>query len=144
MEEQTIQNKLFNLYEAEEHLRKRAIKIIEGSKQLQLHLTVVEYAMDLADVFRQFKTNDEDIKTIQILGMRMFNAFGASIKLTCSGYHQNGALILRDVLETVFLIDLFTRDKTAITLWRLSDQKERLKRFRPVKVREALDKEDGF
>lgn len=32
--------------------------------------------MDLADILRQFETADEDLKVIQLLGMRTFNAFG--------------------------------------------------------------------
>ena len=54
--------------------------------------------MDLADIFRQFDTSDEDLKVAQVLGMRTFNAFGVSPKLAPSGYHQN-SVILRDVLE---------------------------------------------
>jgi hypothetical protein len=39
-------------------------------------------------MLRQFNSNDEDLKVAVILGMRTFNAFAASIKLTPSGYHQ--------------------------------------------------------
>ncbi len=100
--------------------------------------------MDLTDVFRQFETSDENLKVAQILGMRTFNAFGASLKLALSGYHQNSALVLRDVLETVFLLDLFAGDRALIERWRYADRKERKKSFSPVKVREALDNRDGF
>jgi hypothetical protein len=99
--------------------------------------------MDIADVFRRVDTCDEDVKVIKILGMRTFNAFGASLKLALSGYHQNSALILRDVLETVFLIDYFG-DRSLIARWRFADEKTRRDEFSPVKVREALDKRDGF
>ena len=100
--------------------------------------------MDLADILRQFDTNEEDLKVIQLLGMRTFNAFGASLKLALSGYSQNSALILRDVLETVFLIDYFAGDRSLIGRWRFADKKARMKDFGPVKVREALDARDGF
>ncbi|MGE8941828.1 hypothetical protein ACO2I3_07945 [Leptospira interrogans] len=33
-----------------------------------------------------------------------------------------GALILRDVLETVFLVDYFRMKRSAITKWRMADQ----------------------
>jgi hypothetical protein len=133
-----------SLHGAEEQLRYKALDIIGVQDKLSLHLQVVEAAMDLADVLRQFDTNDEDLKVIQLLGMRLFNAFGASIKLTLSGYHQNSTLILRDVLETVFLIDLFAGSRGSITRWRLADKSARRKDFSPVKVREALDSRDGF
>lgn len=51
---------------------------------------------------------------------------------------------MRDVLETVFLIDLFAGDRTLIERWRFADEKARIKDFGPVKVREALDTRDGF
>lgn len=100
--------------------------------------------MDLADILRQFKTDDEDLKLVQILGMRTFNAFGASLKLALSEYTQNSALIMRDVLETVFLLDLFQSHRTLIQSWRFADKKTRMKDFRPIKVRIALDSRDGF
>jgi hypothetical protein len=100
--------------------------------------------MDMTDVFRQFGTEDEDLKVIQMLGLRLFNALATSVKLALSGYFQNSALIMRDILETVFLLSLFNTDRRAITRWRFADKKARFKEFRPLKVREALDNRDGF
>jgi len=60
------------------------------------------------------------------------------------GYSQNSALILRDVLETVFLIDYFAGGRTPIERWRFAEKQARMKDFGPVKVREALDARDGF
>src|SRR5262245_55594183 len=91
---------LASLHAGEEFLRGKAISLIAVDERLKLHLTIIEAAMDLADVLRQFDTADEDLKVIQLLGMRTFNAFGAGMKLALSGYSQNSALILRDVLET--------------------------------------------
>ena len=129
---------LASLHAGEEFLRDKAIGLIAGDERLKLHLAVTEAAMDLADVLRQFETADEDLKVIQLLGMRAFNAFGASVKLALSGYSQNSALIPRDVLETVFLISYFAGDRILIERWRFADKRARLKDFRPVKVREAL------
>ncbi|MGJ5135700.1 hypothetical protein [Bradyrhizobium oligotrophicum] len=139
-----IPENLTRLHSAEQLLRQKACSMIAADPRLQLHLSVTEAAMDLADSLRTFSTNDEDLKVAQILGMRTFNAFGASIKLTLSGYHQNSALILRDVMETVFLLDLFASDRPLIERWRFADKKARMKDFSPVKVREALDARDGF
>ncbi|MEP7457595.1 hypothetical protein [Phyllobacterium sp. SB3] len=138
-----ILSKLAGLHKGEEFFRGKALEIIGANTLLQQHLAITEAAMDLADVLRQFDTTDEDLKVIQILGMRTFNAFGASLNLTLSGYHQNAALILRDVLETVFLIDYFAGDRSLIERWRFADKKARRDEFAPVKVREALDKRDG-
>jgi hypothetical protein len=99
--------------------------------------------MDLIDMLRKFQTDDEDIKVIQLLGMRMFNAFGASLKLALSGYPQNSVLLMRDIMETVFLVDLFKGDKTLIEKWRFADEKTLKNYFSPVAVRKALDERYG-
>ncbi len=144
MTETSIPENLLSLHKQEEMLREKATEIVEGSDCLALHVSVVEHAMDLADVLRQFQTKDEDLKVVQMLGMRIFNAFGASLKLAMSGYSQNSALVLRDVLETVFLMDLFKTDRAKIEQWRFADKKERMKKFKPIDVRMALDARDGF
>lgn len=138
-----IPQNLASLHSAEEQLREKAHGIIAADPRLQLHLAVTEAAMELADMLRQFDTSDEDLKVAEMLGMRTFNAFAASIKLALSGYHQNSALILRDAMETVFLLDLFAGDQSLIERWRFADKKARTKDFSPVKVREALDARDG-
>lgn len=98
--------------------------------------------MDLADTLRQLPNDDEDFKVIKLMGMRMFNALAASLKLALSGYSQNSALIMRDVLETVFLMDFFGHERAALTRWRLADR-EGMKEFLPIRIRKALDARDG-
>jgi len=112
--------------------------------RLQLHAQVVKEAMNMMDWLRQYRTDDEDLRLIQALGIRIFNAFGAAMKLCLSGYYQNAALIMRDVLEVTFLIDLFSSDRPAIARWRTADKAARLKEFKPVNVRSKLDERDGF
>jgi hypothetical protein len=141
---QDIPENLARLHLGEEELRTKALAMIKADNRLALHLRVVERGMDLADLIRQFPTDNEDLKVIQVLGMRLFNAFGASLKLALSGYGQNSALIMRDVLETLFLLELFRGDMAAIARWRSADKKARIKEFSPLRVREALDARDGF
>ena len=144
MSEQAIPENLRSLHGQEEGLRARALELVAADARLPLHVRVVENAMDMADFLRQVPTEDEDMKVIQVLGMRTFNAFGASLKLALSGYSQNGALILRDILETVFLLNLFRSDRTLIERWRFADDKTRRREFSPAAVRKALDERDGF
>jgi hypothetical protein len=138
-----LPDNLDSLHGQEEQLREKALALIEKDRALGLHLVVTEQAMNLCDVLRQYHTDDEDLKVIQVLGMRMFNAFGASMKLGLSGYIQNSALILRDVLETVFLIDLFDGDRALIAKWRFADAKTLRQHFSPAAVRKALDDRYG-
>ncbi len=132
-----------SLHNEEEQLRIKSLAAIEGDADLLLHLQLIETAMGVCNMLRQFETSDEDLKVIQMLGMRMFNAFATSLKLIMSGYYQKGGLIMRDILETVFLVDFFRTDRAAITRWRFADKKERMASFSPVRIREALDKRDG-
>ena len=92
------------LHDGEEELRARAIAELYENPRLFLHFNVAEQAMDLIDVFRQISTNDDDLKVVKLLGMRMFNALASAIKLMLSGYYQTSAMLLRDILETVFLL----------------------------------------
>lgn len=144
MNDNIFPRRLANLHFGEETLRNNALILIAKSESMQLHLSAVESAMDLADALRQFPTKDEDLKVIQLLGMRTFNAFGSALKLTLSGYSQNSALIMRDILETAFLINYFSGDRLLVERWRFASKKTRRKEFSPVKVREALDARDGF
>lgn len=139
-----LPNKLGALHMGEQGLREKAEAFIAENPKLQLHLTIVEHAMDLADWFRKIPINDEDLKVLQIMGMRTFNAFGASLNLALSGYFQNSALIMRDILETVFLLNYFSGDRAEISRWRLADKAVRKRQFAPVHIRTALDKRDGF
>lgn len=111
---------------------------------LRTHLDVVECTMDLMDVLRKAGRNDDDDEVVQALGIRIFNDLASALKLALSGYSQTAAMILRDVLETVFLIDYFRGEPSAITRWRLANPSARWGLFSPVKVRRHLDKRDGF
>jgi hypothetical protein len=142
--ENGLPENLNRLHAGEEVLRTKAISVVHSNAPLLLHFQVAECAMDLLDVMRQFDTEDEDIKVVQMLGMRLFNAFASSIKLMLSGYSQTSAMVLRDILETVFLLDYFKTNREAITRWRSADKQMRLREFRPIRVREALDERDGF
>ena len=132
------QNLIF-LYRQEEFLRQKALNIIEGSARLSLHMVAIERTMTLARLFINYNTEDKDLKAIQMLGIRTYNAFAASLKLALSGYSQNSALIMREILETAFLLDLFQSDRAAIERWRCSKKTEE---FRPINIRKALDKRD--
>ena len=132
------------LHAEEERLRVEACALIAGDRQLELHVSVVANAMNLVDTFRMLPTDDEDMKALQSLGIRVFNCFGSSLKLALSGYWANSLLDMRFILEVVFLMDLLDGDRSLVATWRTADQKERKKRFSPFAVRVALDVRDGF
>lgn len=130
------------LHEGEELLRQKSVCAIEASDQLSAHAALIECAMDLINYFcLHHQHRDDDQLTIQLLGIRLFNGAATAMKLLLSGYYQTSALTQRDLLETAFLLALFTRDSTQIANWRSNSN---ARTFKPVNVRKALDDGDGF
>ena len=89
------------------------------------------------------KARSNDELTIQYLGIRLFNAAAASIKLVLSGYPQLALAQIRDVVEVAFLLDYFLTSPGEINVWRTADNKDRKGKFSPVRIRMALDERDG-
>jgi hypothetical protein len=89
------------------------------------------------------RENDDEL-TLQLLGIRLFNAAAASIKLALSGYYQKAFDQVRDVIETGFLIDYLISHPSEIAGWRSADKKVRMNRFSPAAIRRALDTRDGY
>lgn len=87
---------------------------------------------------------NEDKKAIRLLGMRLFNGCAASFQLTMSGYYQAAGMLMRDLLETVFLLGFFDFNREMIAEWRVADTSTRIKKFGPATIRIALDEKDGF
>ncbi|MDI4232247.1 hypothetical protein OZ411_05380 [Bradyrhizobium sp. Arg237L] len=75
---------------------------------------------------------------------RVFNSAGACLKLGRAGYFQPAFAMVRDIVEIEFLADLFTRDNKYLSRWIQIDRKTRKKEFKPVIVRDTLDKLDGL
>jgi hypothetical protein len=133
------------LHSGEENLRVKSISWIEQDVKLLRHAKMVECAMNLFDVFIKHHVHaNKDELIVQCLGIRLFNDFSSSIKLLLSGYYQTATVLLRDVLETTFLLDYLQVNRNLIAIWSECSEMERLKQFAPAKVRIALDDRDGF
>jgi len=135
---------LTSLHEHEEELRKRSLAVIKADVALADHWDLVAEAMNAIWAF----TNDhvhgsENELTLQYLGIRLFNAAGASIKLALSGYYQKAFDQVRDVIETYFLVDYLSTYPERIDEWKVADKKKRISHFGPGIIRNALDKRDG-
>ena len=114
-----------SVYNNEEQFSAKSLSSIESEADLLLNIKIVESAIDICQMLRLFKTNDQDLTVIQVFSLHIFNAFASSIKLMMSGYYQNSALIIRDILGTVFLADFFCTNDQQITRWHNGDKKER-------------------
>jgi hypothetical protein len=65
------------------------------------------------------------------------------VKLVRCGYWQPAGLVARDVLESMFLLDLFAGEPAEAVRWASMSDGERVNKFGPVHVRERLDQRDG-
>jgi hypothetical protein len=80
---------LTSLHEHEEALRKQSLDEILSSSDLTAHWNMVAEAMNAIYAFsHDHPHGSDDELTLQYLGIRLFNAGGASIKLALSGYYQ--------------------------------------------------------
>jgi hypothetical protein len=80
---------LKTLHEHEEKLRAESLAIINKSATLKEHCHVIHEAMNIVYGFtRDHPHRSEDELTLQLLGIRLFNASAASVKLALSGYYQ--------------------------------------------------------
>lgn len=135
---------LLLLNEGEEEIRKNNILFLEACPDLLAHLDLTERSMDLIDVFvRQQVEVDDDGRAIQHLGIRIFNGLASAWKLMASGYYQKAALIQRDLIETIYLVDYFRIHPDTVSAWRFADRKQLQREFGPSAVRKALDEHGG-
>jgi hypothetical protein len=133
------------LHEAEETIRGQSLEAIKASEHLRMHAEMIEHTMSTLWYFiREHQSLSDDVRTIQLFGIRLFNATASVLKLLLSGYYQTSVLQQRDLLETIFLLDYFRMDQSLIAEWRDSTDGVRRKKFSPATVRKALDKRDGF
>ena len=139
--------RLTAIHEGQLILRSESVKAVTDDKDLLQHVSLIERAMDIlymcsTECSSSLEADDE--KVVRLLGMRLFNGCASSTQLTLSGLYQNAAMIMRDLLETVFLLGYFQQHPETISVWRTADTVARLKEFKPAKIRTALDEKDGF
>ncbi len=134
------------LHTGEEIVRSKSLKAIAGDEDLSRHVAVIEKAMDVLNLLSMNPPpgEDENAKAVRLLGMRLFNGCAAAFQLTLSGYYQCAAMIMRDLLETAFLLSFFRYYPGKIPAWRTTSDAIRKKVFAPIKIRIALDERDGF
>jgi len=136
---------LISLHKLEEDLRAKSLAAIGADPALSEHWTFVAEAMNAIYAFTHDHVHSsEDELTLQYLGIRLFNAGGASIKLALSGYYQKAFHQVRDIIETSFLVDYLSTYPEKIDEWRRADKKARISQFGPGVIRKALDLRDGY
>ena len=112
---------LHSLHEHEEKLRAQSLEAIKAEGVLTDHLNIVSEAMNVIYAFsHDYQHQSDNELTLQMLGIQLFNAAGASVKLALSGYYQKAFDQVRDVLETYFLVDYLTTYPAKIAEWKVA------------------------
>src|SRR6185312_10714043 len=85
---QMIEN-LVALHLHEEEIRTKSLAAILQHVALSDHWAIVAESMSITYAFaKEHEHQSDDELTLQLLGVRLFNASAASIKLALSGYYQ--------------------------------------------------------
>lgn len=84
-----------------------------------------------------------ELSHIQALGVRCRNTVGACSDLMVRGYYQQAAVLVRDLLETSFLLDLFSRAPEHLRPWIELGKEAGKKNYKAVNVRVLLEALDG-
>lgn len=136
---------LNSLHKHEEQIRADSLRFIESQQNLSDHLAMIYESMGIIYVLAHDHANaTNDELTIQYLGLRLFNSAASSVKLSLSGYYQSAFALVRDIFETVALLDYLHTNPSKIAVWKASDKKQRITEFGPGAIRNALNDRDQF
>lgn len=140
-----IPENLSLLHRGEEDLRVKAIALIEASEDMSLHVSMIETCMDMLQYVR-VNTPDmsEDQVIVALIGASVFNSMASALKLVLGGYYQSSGLQIRYIMESGWLLDYLRTDPKLVEEWKMTPEDKRQSVFRPGKIRDALDKRDGF
>ena len=112
----------------------------------------IEFMGVAADLFTaaaraKYQGNDparaRQVVVMQTLGIRVMNSVSATTDLISSGYFQQAAMLIRDVLECAFLLDLFSRRPEHLQPWIDLGIKAGKDAYKPGQVRALLNDIDG-
>ncbi len=118
--------------------------IVLASPELQEHVEIINRSLDfIANIPKNVIHRDEWQLVVQRLIVRCFNSAASSLRLARGGYYQPAFSMIRDLIETTFLLDLFERKPDEIRKWTTLKPKERESRFSTFAVRKKLDDFDG-
>jgi hypothetical protein len=128
----------------EEKLRRESLRLSVTDHELRRRLQTIEKAMVLIYGYTiDYIANADDERTIQLFGVRLFNAAASGVKLALSGYYQIAFQQTRVIMEIGFLLDYFRTSPDKIRFWKALDGFSRRKYFSPSKIRNELDERDG-
>ncbi len=140
-----IPENLSSLHRHEEQIRGDSLKLVDNNADLREHLSMIHGAMAIIySLAHDHANTTDDELTVQYLGLRLFNSTASSLKLGLSGYYQSAFGLVRDVFETVALLDYMQTHRDQIAVWKASNKNQRITKFGPAAIRKALNERDQF
>ena len=101
------------MHEHEEKLRTESMVLIRADRELSRRLAVIQKAMTVIFGYTVDHTSrNENEVTVQLLGIRLFNAAASGMKLALSGDHQTAFQQARDIMETGFRLITSARSRS--------------------------------
>lgn len=87
---------------------------------------------------------ERELVAQQVLGIRVLNSMGAADELILQGFFQPAGIMIRDIVECAYLLDLFSRAPEHLPKWIALGQEAGLKEYKPGQVRDLLNAIDGI
>ena len=83
---------------------------------LQKHVEMINRSLSLIDgALRMYAHQSDDELMIHRLAIRCFNSGAASLRLARCGYYSQCVSVVRYIMESTLLLDLFKREPAKIT-----------------------------
>lgn len=86
---------------------------------------------------------ERELVAQQVLGIRVLNSIGAADELILQGFFQPAGVMIRDIVECSYLLDLFSRAPEHLPRWMALGQEAGLRDYKPGQVRDLLNAIDG-
>jgi len=136
----TFQHSLEMLWQEEDQLVEWAKEQLHDPKHQTEHVEMIELYMDTVDLLRKQHIKGDRKYALISLFMRTSDNFGVALRLAMSGRYRFCAMVLRDQMETGFLIDYLMEAPGRPERWLASGGNN--PDYKPYKIREALDVRD--
>jgi hypothetical protein len=114
-----------------------------GNSTVTDHISMIGVTLALLSKFfavRQARSGSES--ALLVLGGRIYNSSAAALHLARAGYYQAALTLVRDLVETINLVDYFLTHKADIESWVTLPDKLRQNKFGPKRIRDILNKRD--
>lgn len=121
------------LHQAQRERARRTASLLSGARFKGLD-ELLRYLDNVTEAF----TADPQLSRLAFLVARSVADLETAVEATLSGYSAVAADAMRDVMEIENLLLDFAVNPGHAEEWLTSDEKSRLQKFRPVKVRERL------